>query len=163
MIKAGIVPLLFESFSVNDIGIVESSSRAFRILLQNATQIEERMVSSQQFPALFSALLKLLAVQSLDLSNHEWTTRALRVSEMAASIIARTAFLIDDERVFTMVPSALSLLTKYLDDCYSFYPKLQEAALDALASLCKDRISVSNKIAEGEIPSPCLFQSELIR
>jgi armadillo repeat-containing protein 8 len=70
---------------------------------------------------------------------------AIQISEVAVSILARLA---DQElqRESLSRAGVVSILVAWLNDEWSGFPRVQEAALDALASMCKSNGTVCQAI-----------------
>lgn len=66
---------------------------------------------------------------------------SLQISEVAVSILARLA---DQELLRETLSKAgvVSILVAWLNEEWTGFPRVQEAALDALASMCKSNGSV---------------------
>ncbi len=76
----------------------------------------------------------------------------MHISEVAVSILARLAEN-PKERESISEAGAISILIQWLNDEWSHFPRVQEAALDALASMCKSSGSIASTIAGFKIQS----------
>lgn len=51
-----------------------------------------------------------------------------------------------ENRVSLAEAGALVVLSDWLDDSFALHPRMQEAALDALSSICKDNVNFSQDV-----------------
>lgn len=70
----------------------------------------------------------------------------IQISEVAVSILARLAEN-EKERESISEVGGISILVEWLNDNWSHYPRVQEAALDALASMCKSSGRIATTVA----------------
>ena len=98
-------------------------------------------------------LITLLSPNSL-LNTSSTTSKntlaaAVRVSEVVASIIARAVVHPQEQDVFFNAGS-IPFLVELLDEKWCTWPKLREAALDALSALCKGNEKISAVVAHSK-------------
>ncbi len=129
LIEFQAIPILLSLFSSPDLKVVEASSRALKIILTNQKPVQPSFIQKVEFSLLLNSLYIKEDAQPIN----------LRIAENVCCILARTA---------SIVPTrdAISTLVEFLDTTYDFNPKLQEASLDALASLCRETHDVCQKV-----------------
>ena len=76
----------------------------------------------------------------------------VHISEVAVSILARLAEH-PKERENISEAGAINILVQWLNDEWIHFPRVQEAALDALASMCKSSGTIASTIAGFKIQS----------
>jgi hypothetical protein len=140
LIEADAVTPLVSLLASKRLRLVESSARALRVVFQSSGQTH--LLNTLQCKSILS-LLSLAQDLSFDVyaapqsSQTEPSSVRLRITEIAACIVARIA-----QSIKSMcsqdLHSIVIVLMQYLNPQFFFYPKLQEAVLDALASLCKE-------------------------
>jgi hypothetical protein len=99
-------------------------------------------------------LLNLLADESNavpGLLQQQQHTR-LKVSETAASIIAKVARSPQSQSLFVEA-GAIRRLAHFLDISWTTFPKMQEAALDAISSLCRNSAEISASFMGSRVSS----------
>jgi hypothetical protein len=70
---------------------------------------------------------------------------SIHIAEVAAGILARISERIEN-RISLSDTGAIPVLTEWLDEGFTNYPRMQEAALDALSSICKDNAQFSTDV-----------------
>ena len=141
LLNAGVLEPLFNCLQNIDLKVVESCAKALRALVQNPQQLANRIETDH-----IIALLKLS-------SEPELTSKlAIQIADVSLMILCRLALI---ERVRELIPvcDGIPILIEWLNDKWNTYPKVQEAALDALASLCIGNPALASEISH----SRCTF------
>jgi len=73
----------------------------------------------------------------------------LRISEVAASILAKVAVTPDEQNAI-ISGGAIPFLIRLLDSWTSSYTKVREAALDCLGALCRENVRGCKAILESK-------------
>ena len=137
LIAAGALPPLLDTLASSDPKMVDAGVRALRAIVQHPSACSSHVFQTSHINDLISLLGESPAPSSV----------SIHIAEVAASILARIAENDPQARDAIASTSATSFLVKWLHGRWSVYPKVQEAVLDALASLCKDNPRVAKSVA----------------
>ncbi|KAI8811242.1 armadillo-type protein [Cladochytrium replicatum] len=147
IVSAGAIPPLLDCTCSNDQArLVEASARAIKAIYM-CPGVSREVIFGQKVP--------VSDISNLNISGHSHASLTpLRTTEVVASIIARIS-VTHSEQSRLASTGAISLLIKLLDPAKgavsnngSSYPRLQEAALEALASLCRENPVIGRKITD---------------
>ncbi|KAI8892511.1 armadillo-type protein [Globomyces pollinis-pini] len=145
LIQAGVLLPLFESLSSNDLRVVESCARAIRAIVQHPIAL-----SNNSFQ--WSHINSLIELAKPPVDSSQKSTSSINVSEICISILARLAEK-PTERIIISDANALPILVEWLNSSWSTSPRVQEAALDALSSMCKGNDQFGPLIANFNVHS----------
>ena len=137
LLNSGVLEPLFTCLQSSDSKVVESSARAIRALVQNPQQLATKIETDH-----IIALLKLA-------TEPELTSKvAIQIADVSLMILCRLALI---GRVRQLIPlcDGIPILIEWLNEKWTAYPKVQEAALDALASLCISNPALASEISHS--------------
>ncbi|KAJ3357937.1 hypothetical protein HDU91_005336 [Kappamyces sp. JEL0680] len=137
LVEAGVMIPLFGALSCTDSRVVEASARALRQIVQHPLSLVQSDITQHHIYHLV-ALSRPPAQSSSPASIH--------ISEIAVSILARLAEK-QRERQSLSDSGCISILIEWLSDDWVNVPRVQEAALDALASMCKSSGDIASTVA----------------
>ncbi|KAJ3334156.1 Armadillo repeat-containing protein 8 [Blyttiomyces sp. JEL0837] len=166
ILESGVVPLLLNTISSSNQNLVEASARALKSLFQrgHAPAFEIFQPSflhnliallspdlSSIAAHLPTSLISTSLTSTLTPQQQQKPSLSLRLSEIAASIVAKISTTLDNQKRLVeagAVPLLVSLLNPQFTPLYS---KLQESALDALSSLCRDNGVAAELVANAVV------------
>ncbi|KAJ3304588.1 hypothetical protein HDV03_002541 [Kappamyces sp. JEL0829] len=143
LVEAGVMIPLFGALSCTDSRVVEASARALRQIVQHPLSLVQSDITQHHIYHLV-ALSRPPAQSSSPASIH--------ISEIAVSILARLAEK-QRERQSLSDSGCISILIEWLSDDWVNVPRVQEAALDALASMCKSSGDIASTVAACNVQS----------
>lgn len=138
LFKAGVMAPLFECLASANAKIVESSAKALRQMVQNPLSLQTESIKASH--------IYLLVTLSKPPTHTALKSASISISEVAVSILARLADC-SNVRQNLCEAGGVDLLADWLNDDWSHFPRVQEAALDALASMCKSSDDIAISIA----------------
>ncbi|KAI8822623.1 armadillo-type protein [Fimicolochytrium jonesii] len=164
LVEAEAIEPLLKSLSTGDLKLTEAGARALKAIFQSPEAPNELVFESTYLEDLIQLLVPLK--ESFPCHSPELHA-PVRVAEVAAGILAKVCVTSDDQKKIAAsgaIPLLLALLTP---EWNQLYPKVQEAALDALANLCRGSKQIAQNIVESMVPGslcPALYyMSNLIR
>ncbi|KAI8926600.1 armadillo-type protein [Entophlyctis helioformis] len=148
LIAAGAVPPLLDTLSSSDAKLVDAGVRALRSIVQRPLVPTSQVFQLSQATHIRSLIALLSDARATDSHSLQ-----VHIAEVAASILARISEYSSETRDAISAAGATQLLVRWLDMRWSTYPKIYEAVLDALASLCRDNPRVSKSVAHSSLPT----------
>ncbi|KNC97089.1 uncharacterized protein SPPG_07484 [Spizellomyces punctatus DAOM BR117] len=143
LVEAGAITPLLATLSSKELKLVEAGARALKAVYQSAHAPRGDVVKNNYVQDLISLLTP--NDFTLDKPASSQRTVPVRISEVAAGILAKVS-LAHEEQMHVARAGAIPLLVALLDVRWSAYPKLQEAALDALANLSRENPTTAQMI-----------------
>ncbi|KAJ3018520.1 Armadillo repeat-containing protein 8 [Thoreauomyces humboldtii] len=150
LVDAGAITPLLGTLSAVDMKLVEAGARALKAIFQSAEAPHEDVFQARYIDDLIRLLTPTIEVVGSPCSSKRQVP--VRVSEVAAGILAKVA-VTHDGQMQIVQSGAIPLLTAMFEPRWNPYPKMQEAALDALANLCRDNPAIAVKVAASPSPS----------
>ncbi|KAJ3311832.1 Armadillo repeat-containing protein 8 [Boothiomyces sp. JEL0838] len=141
LIEAGVLLPLFEALDSQDIRVLEATARALRSVVQHPLSIPLNSITNAHIYNLVT------------LSKPPQSKPAIsNIAEISISILARLANS-ESERDRISNAGGIPILVEWLNDKWSHTSRVQESALDALASLCKSSTSLGETISHYKTES----------
>ena len=137
LLNSGILASLFACLNQSDLKLVESCTRAIRALVQNPRLLEHQIENVH-----ITALLKLASETDTN------SKMIIQIADVALMILCRLA-LIERVRHLIIECEGIPVLIEWLNEKWNLFPRVQEAALDALASLCIGNAAFANEISHA--------------
>lgn len=142
----GVILNLLKNISSSQYELVEASARALKVVLANQLFVRKDIIQSSYMLALVSLLDPNSENSFRRTNNLKLNAQSnVKLSELAASIIARIA-VTHEEQIFFANIGAIPNLCNLLQPEWSSYSKVQEAALDALASVSRENVGICKSI-----------------
>ncbi|KAJ3190404.1 Armadillo repeat-containing protein 8 [Gaertneriomyces sp. JEL0708] len=136
LVQAGAMPQLLTTICSGDMRLIEAGARALRSVLQSPAAPRTEIFQGtyiQHLTQLLSPGAPNAQVKSL---------ARVRIAEVSAGILALVAC-DHQEQMYIAQSGAIPKFVDLLDPQWSSYPKVQEAALEALGHLCRDNSAVA--------------------
>jgi len=150
LVQNGAIKPLLETLIITDPKLYESSARALKALLESDKTPHDYLFEEQYLKNIISHLntsdSKLTG--SIAIGNNPY-----RISEVTAQLISKISTSTEEQNKIVQY-GAIPLLINLITSKYDFYPKVQEASLEALSCLCKENkdvcIEVINSFIDDE-------------
>ncbi|CAG8527125.1 5191_t:CDS:10 [Ambispora leptoticha] len=156
--SGGVKPLLGCIASTNDPKLIEAAARALKAIYTSPTADKNDIFQADHL----HNLITLLNPAALNPKSDREKIASAHTAELAATIIARCCDT-NDQQIQIAKAGAFPALVKLLSCGYA---KAQEAALDALAYLCRENPEFGREIVQTQSDSsknPVKIMLELIR
>jgi armadillo repeat-containing protein 8 len=136
LVQAGVLGPLFESLLNSNLKVVESSAKALRSIVQHPTTLRDCVLEE----SFIHNLVNLSKIPKESSMTH--------ICEVCIRILARLA---EDNSVreYLCKNGGVSILTEWLQEQWTDFPKVQESALDCLSSLCKGN-TIASSVSQHE-------------
>ncbi|KAI8916597.1 armadillo-type protein [Powellomyces hirtus] len=142
LVDAGAITPLLGTLDAPEMKLVEAGARALKAIFQSAEAPHEDVFQASYVESLIRLLTPTTETVGTCSSDR---AVPVRVTEVAAGILAKVAVTHDNQMQIAR-SGAIPLLANVLDARWNASPKVQEAALDALANLCRDNPTISQKV-----------------
>ncbi|KAJ3165421.1 hypothetical protein HDU88_004217 [Geranomyces variabilis] len=175
LVDAGAITPLLGTLAASDLKLVEAGARALKAIFQSSEAPLEEVFQGTYVKDLIRLLTptpaldnSLHSASSLKRSSSSSSYRVVpeHVTEVAAGIVAKIAVARDAQMQIAHA-GAVPLLCALLSPRRSPSPKLQEAALDALANLCRDNPVVAATVVacpvDADDPNSALTGATAVR
>jgi len=142
LVQDGAIKPLLDNFNTEDPRLYEAAARALKALLESDKTTHEILFEEEYLKNIISHLKPSDSnlSGSIAMRNNPY-----RISEVTAQLISKISNLPEEQNKIVQhetIPLLLNLITSK----YDFYPKVQEAALEALACICKGNRDICIKV-----------------
>ncbi|KAJ8325837.1 hypothetical protein O5D80_006024 [Batrachochytrium dendrobatidis] len=144
LVEAGAIPPLLNTLLASDLKLVNAGVRALRSIVQYPS-----LVISKSFE---TSHIKILSRLVSDTDSNA-SPLVVHIAEVAAGTLARISEYHTDMRDSIATSGAVASLIRWLDPQWSSTPRVQEAALDTLATLCHNNSHIAKLIASATLPN----------
>lgn len=141
MASAGIIPLLIDCLSSPSQSLIEASARTLRALFH------DNVVFQIYEPNLDDVSVMIALIDYDCIVSSQTQLVGLRIAETVISVVSKALSSLNYLANMGAYQRAAYLLVKYTEPMFDYNPKLQESALDAISSLCKDNPSLSGYVS----------------
>jgi len=147
LVQDGAIKPLLETFNTEDPRLYEAAARALKALLESDKTPHDILFEEQYLKNIISHLKPSDSnlSGSIAMRNNPY-----RLSEVTAQLISKISNT-TEERNKIAQHEAIPLLLNLITSKYDFYPKVQEAALEALSCLCKENKDVCIEVIDSPI------------
>lgn len=147
LVEDGAVQPLLDTFSTEDPRLYEAAARALKSLLESDKTPHEIFFEEKYLKNIISHLKPCDSnlSGSIAMRNNPY-----RISEVTAQLISKISTSPEEQRKIVHQES-IPLLLNLITSKYDFYPKVQEAALEALSCLCKENKDICIEVIDSPI------------
>ncbi|KAG4098642.1 ARM repeat-containing protein [Neocallimastix lanati (nom. inval.)] len=147
LVDDGAIKPLLETFKTDDPRLYEASARALKALLESDKTPHDILFEEQYLKNIISHLKPCDSnlSGSIAMRNNPY-----RISEVTAQLISKISISTDEQNKIAH-NEAIPLLLNLITSKYDFYPKIQEAALEALSCLCKENKDICLEVIDSPI------------
>jgi len=147
LVQDGAMKPLLETFNTEDPRLYESAARALKTLLESDKTPHDILFEEQHLKNIISHLKPCDSnlSGSIAMRNNPY-----RLSEVTAQLISKISISTEEQNKIAQ-NEAIPLLLNLITSKYDFYPKVQEASLEAISCLCKENKDVCIKIIDSLI------------
>jgi len=147
LVEDGAIKPLLELFNTEDPRLYEAAARALKALLESDKTPHDTIFEEQYLKNIISHLKPCDSnlSGSIAMRNNPY-----RISEVTAQLISKISINTEEQNKIAH-HEAIPLLLNLITSKYNFYPKVQEAALEALSCLCKENKDICMKVINSPI------------
>jgi len=147
LVQDGAIKPLLDTFNTEDPRLYEAAARALKALLESDKTTHEILFEENYLKNIIAHLKPSDSnlSGSIAMRNNPY-----RISEVTAQLLSKISISPEEQNKIVQ-HEAIPLLLNLITSKYDFYPKVQEAALEALACICKGNKEICINVLDAPL------------